>query len=133
MKDYYQILELTPEATFQNVIQNYNQYIKMFNQLPTLLSIQKEQLKEIKEAFFILGNYHKRRQYDNKREGYNVDNDHLLANSTAVESTANEIDMLSNGFKLRIATDPNVAEAYIYMAFADSPFVSSTGVPTTAR
>jgi len=74
MKDYYQILELTPEATFQNVIQNYNQYIKMFNQLPTLLSIQKEQLKEIKEAFFILGNYHKRRQYDNKREGYIKEN-----------------------------------------------------------
>jgi len=70
--------------------------------------------------------------YDNKREGYNVDNDHLLANSTAVESTANEIDMLSNGFKLRIATDPNVAEAYIYMAFAEHPFVSSEGVPTTA-
>ena len=71
--------------------------------------------------------------YDNKREGYNVDNDHLLANSTAVEATADEIDMLSNGFKLRIATDPNVAEAYIYMAFAEHPFVSSKGVPTTAR
>jgi hypothetical protein len=71
--------------------------------------------------------------YDNKREGYNKDNDHLLANSTAVEATADEIDMLSNGFKLRIATDPNVAEAYIYMAFAEHPFVSSTGVPTTAR
>ena len=71
--------------------------------------------------------------YDNKREGYNVDNDHLLANSTAVEATADEIDMLSNGFKLRIATDPNVAEAYIYMAFAEHPFVSSEGVPTTAR
>ena len=71
--------------------------------------------------------------YDNKREGYNVDNDHLLANCTAVEATADEIDILSNGFKLRIATDPNVAEAYIYMAFAESPFVSSAGVPTTAR
>ena len=71
--------------------------------------------------------------YDNKREGYNKDNDHLLANSAAVEATADEIDMLSNGFKLRIATDPNVAEAYIYMAFADHPFVSSAGVPTTAR
>ena len=71
--------------------------------------------------------------YDNKREGYNKDNDHLLANSAAVEATADEIDMLSNGFKLRIATDPNVAEAYIYMAFAEHPFVSSKGVPTTAR
>jgi hypothetical protein len=71
--------------------------------------------------------------YDNKREGYNVDNDHLLANSTAAEATADEIDMLSNGFKLRIATDPNVAEAYVYMAFAEHPFVSSKGVPTTAR
>jgi len=60
--------------------------------------------------------------FDNKREGYNPDNDALTANTTAVEATADQIDFLSNGFKLRIATDPNVAETYIYMAFAEAPF-----------
>ena len=60
--------------------------------------------------------------FDNKREGYNVDNDALWANTNAAEKTANQIDFVSNGFKLRIATDPNVAETFIYMAFAESPF-----------
>lgn len=70
MKDYYKILELTPKCSFQDVINHYNQYISMFNQLPQLSNIQKEQLKEIKEGFFVLGDYHRRRQYDNKRDGY---------------------------------------------------------------
>jgi len=71
--------------------------------------------------------------FDHKREGYNVDNDTLKANDDAAELTTDMIDLLSNGFKLRIATDPNVAETYIYMAFAENPFVTSTGTPCTAR
>ena len=60
--------------------------------------------------------------FDGKREGYNVDNDALVADATTVEATANAVDLLSNGFKLRIATDPNVAETFIYAAFAENPF-----------
>ena len=71
--------------------------------------------------------------FDNKREGYNVDNDALVADDITVEATADQIDILSNGFKCRIATDPNVAETYIYMAFAEAPFVNSNGVPCNAR
>ena len=59
--------------------------------------------------------------YDHKREGYNVDNDALLQ-ITSAETTTDQIDILSNGFKLRTASDPNVAETYIFMAFADKPF-----------
>jgi hypothetical protein len=71
--------------------------------------------------------------FDNKREGYNVDNDALEINTTTVEATADQIDLLSNGFKCRIATDPNVAETYLYSAFAEAPFVNSNGVPCNAR
>ena len=71
--------------------------------------------------------------FDNKREGYNVDNDALEADATTVEATADQIDIISNGFKCRITTDPNVAETYVYMAFAKAPFVNSEGVPTNAR
>ena len=61
--------------------------------------------------------------FDNKREGYNVDNYELLADLSAVEDTSTEfIDIVSNGFKNRDTTDPNVAETYIYIAFAESPF-----------
>ena len=71
--------------------------------------------------------------FDNKREGYNVDNDPLVVDLNTVEATTDMIDLLSNGFKFRISTDPNVAESYIYMAFAESPFVNSEGVPCNAR
>ena len=71
--------------------------------------------------------------FDNKREGYNVDNDALVAEATTAEATTDMIDLLSNGFKCRIATDPNVSETYLYMAFAEAPFVNSEGAPCNAR
>ena len=64
--------------------------------------------------------------FDNKREGYNVDNDELQPNNNTAEGTDDMLDILSNGFKLRIATDPNVAETYVYLAFAHNPFQYAT-------
>ena len=54
---------------------------------------------------------------------------------SATGTTDYEIDFLSNGFKLR---DDNTYvnasnQEYAYMAFAENPFVTSTGIPTTAR
>ena len=44
-------------------------------------------------------------------------------------------DFLSNGFKLRqnAATYNDSGDTFVYMAFAEHPFVSSKGVPVTAR
>jgi hypothetical protein len=36
------------------------------------------------------------------------------------------LDILSNGFKMRIATDPNVAETYVYLAMSSNPFQYAT-------
>ena len=46
-----------------------------------------------------------------------------------------DIDFLSNGFKVVAASSDanNSGSTYIYMAFAEHPFVSSKGVPVTAR
>jgi hypothetical protein len=71
--------------------------------------------------------------FDNKREGYNPDNNALAAEDTAAEATTNLIDLLSTGFKFKTPNDPNVAETYIYLAFAEAPFVNSEGVPCNAR
>ena len=79
--------------------------------------------------------------WDNKRDPFNNFYHVLLANATSVEDTSNAGsggryvgDFLSNGFKLRNTHDTsNSSSTYIYMAFAESPFVSSTGTPTTAR
>jgi len=60
--------------------------------------------------------------FDSKREGYNVDNDALVAEAGTVEATTDMIDIVASGFKQRDTTDPNVAETYIYMAWAEHPF-----------
>jgi len=58
--------------------------------------------------------------FDKSRNGFNVRNNELEANDTATEDTStNFLDLLSDGFKLRIASDPNVSETYIYLAMAD--------------
>jgi hypothetical protein len=73
--------------------------------------------------------------YDNKRLGYNVDNDMQRANLNNADQTDDDLDILSNGFKLRRVTSAlsTNGDTYIYMAFAENPFVTSTGIPTTAR
>ena len=72
---------------------------------------------------------------DDQRDGYNVDNDQLFANTTAAEITNDRMDILSNGFKCRTTnTEWNASgSTYIYAAFAKAPFVNSNGVPCNAR
>jgi len=63
--------------------------------------------------------------FDNTREGgvSNIVNDHLMANTNAVEGTDSDIDILSNGFKnRRSSTSFNSAHLFVYFAFADQPF-----------
>jgi len=74
--------------------------------------------------------------FDNKRDPSNVVYHRLFPNLTNSENTSrNYIDLLSNGIKYRgYWPDHNASGGtYIYMAFAENPFVTSTGVPTTAR
>ena len=44
-------------------------------------------------------------------------------------------DFVSNGFKLRnsLGASNSNGASHIYMAFAENPFVTSTGIPGTAR
>ena len=71
---------------------------------------------------------------DSKRDGFN-ENKRILANVNEAEKTSQMWDQLSNGFKIRVTSgDANGSgNSYIYMAFAESPFVNSNGVPATAR
>jgi hypothetical protein len=74
---------------------------------------------------------------DNKRDTLNPNSFGIDPNTTGAEANdANlQMDFLSNGFKLRTShgTANGSGETYIYMAFAESPFVSSGAVPVTAR
>jgi hypothetical protein len=72
--------------------------------------------------------------YDNKRTPNNVANLFLRANTSEADVSSDRLDILSNGFKLRQVGDTNYnSDVIIYMAFAENPFVTSTGIPTTAR
>ena len=73
--------------------------------------------------------------YDTKRLGYNGANRYLQAQDVDADSSNNVLDITSNGFKLRTtSTQMNQSGAtFIYMAFAENPFVTSGGAPTTAR
>ena len=66
---------------------------------------------------------------DRRLRGSNVGEDAFGGTGTV------RMDFLANGFKIRdsgTAYNGNGA-TYVYMAFAESPLVSSKGVPTTAR
>ena len=75
--------------------------------------------------------------FDNTRDSYqNPFADIMEANSNIVENAdTGRGDFLSNGVKIRSTANAfnNSSGTYIYMAFAESPFVSSAGVPTTAK
>ena len=72
---------------------------------------------------------------DNKRLGYNEKNQQLFPNLANAEQTNVRYDLYSNGFKVvNNNAEINTSGAtYIYMAFAENPFVTSTGICCTAR
>ena len=73
--------------------------------------------------------------FDNARDPFNKVF-HQLRIITAAESTiTHDIDFLSNGFKIRdiVSNDNGNGDTFIYIAFAENPFVTSTGIMGTAR
>ena len=79
--------------------------------------------------------------WDNKRSSSGGGNEldyYIEVNANNEQSTGNsvnDVDFLANGVKIRedngdLNADGN---SVVYLAFAENPFVSSAGVPTTAR
>jgi len=59
----------------------------------------------------------------------------LFPNLSNAEDVSEAYDFFANGFQPRNSGSlANIgAQEYVYMAFAENPFVTSTGIPTTAR
>jgi len=73
---------------------------------------------------------------DNKRDLSNAAEKRLFPDTSGAEGTGYEVcDILSNGFKMRATSTSwnGSGSTYIYMAFAENPFTTSTGIPATAR
>jgi len=66
--------------------------------------------------------------HDNKRIGFNPADESLDANTSAAEATGNDLDILSNGFKIRntYGTSNTNGSTYVYLAFAESPFKTTS-------
>ena len=75
------------------------------------------------------------RIWDNKRDPFNIRDSSLNANESDAEYTDASVymDFLSNGVKFRTTGDNVSGGNYLFMAFAESPFVNSSGVPNNAR
>ena len=73
--------------------------------------------------------------HDSARDLFNPSGRTFYADTSGAELTGNNVDLLSNGFKQRDTSGNRNGNGntYIYMAFAENPFVTSTGIPTTAR
>ena len=62
---YYKILELKYDTSEKEIYDSYNNKIKKYLNLPFLNETQKNEVKELKKAKFILCNSELKRQYDN--------------------------------------------------------------------
>ena len=74
------------------------------------------------------------RCFDTLRSPVNQASLQSIWSTTSAQQDETGLDFLSNGFKLR-GTDNETndnGDVHIYMAFAQRPFVSSEGVPSTA-
>jgi len=76
--------------------------------------------------------------WDTKRNTFNVSNSIQRADTSDAEVTLspnNDIDILSNSFKVRSTTGllNTSGGTYIYMAFAENPLVGTNNIPATAR
>ena len=79
------------------------------------------------------------RVYDNKRNTFNhmfrLLNPNEASAESTVDNTSEEIDFLSNGVKIRSSAAQlnGSGQTLLYMAFAEAPFVNSSGIPCNAR
>jgi hypothetical protein len=77
--------------------------------------------------------------WDSKRSPFNGMDDYLVAAEADAEGTNGifTIDAVSNGFKIKNTGANNglnqSGTKYVYYAWAENPFTTSTGIPATAR
>jgi DnaJ-class molecular chaperone len=85
MKDYYEILDISLDASEDEIYDAYNKKIVQFKHLPFFTNQMIKEIKLLKEAIYVLGDENKRYKYNilieqlnNKKqyeeEGRHIDN-----------------------------------------------------------
>jgi DnaJ-class molecular chaperone len=78
MDDYYQLLNINNNASFETINVAYENAISKYNNLTFLLPQQISEIKKLKTALYILTNPELKNKYDNKLSNikpYNIDNE----------------------------------------------------------
>ncbi len=74
MKNYYEILNVTPDVDEKDIYESYRKKINQFNGLPFFTNKMISEIKNLKVAIYILGDPQKRIKYNkkmNKLKEYN--------------------------------------------------------------
>ena len=66
MKDYYEILEINPTASEDEIYNAYNNKILQFRHLPFFTPKMIKEIKLLKEALYVLSDEIKRSKYNDK-------------------------------------------------------------------
>ena len=78
MDDYYQLLNINKNSSFENINLAYENAINKYNNLTFLLPQQISEIKKLKTALYILTNPELKNKYDNQLSNikpHNIDND----------------------------------------------------------
>ena len=78
IENYYQLLNINNNASFENINLAYENAISKYNNLTFLLPQQISEIKKLKTALYILTNSELKNKYDNKLSNikpYNIDNE----------------------------------------------------------
>ena len=73
---------------------------------------------------------------DAARSPFNLADDEIHPNdNNAVTTTGMQLNLTANGFKIKTTSTAcnSNGDSYIYLAFAQHPFVTSSGVPVGAK
>ena len=90
MDDYYQLLNINNNASFETINLAYENAISKYNNLTFLLPQQISEIKKLKTALYILTNTELKNKYDNKLSNikpYNIDNDDDLESVFKVDNS----------------------------------------------
>ena len=68
MKDYYQILGVNKSNTIEEIKKSYQDHISRFNGLPFLTNKMILEVKDLKTAYYVLGNPENKNKYDNRNK-----------------------------------------------------------------
>ncbi len=80
MKDYYEILEISRNASEDDIYNAYNTKILQFRHLPFFTNKMIQEIKLLKEALYVLSDEIKRAKYNdkfNRRKQYEEESRHI--------------------------------------------------------